>query len=342
MATSLCCVAALALVPRWHIGFSGDRPGQTIQAAHARTVPRIGGVGVYLAGLAGLLLLSPQLPTLTLDILWKLWACLSIVFFVGLLEDTTRRISASWRYIAALVAAGLFSWMHDSYGIASVGFDLLDPGFNSSGLRLAFFAFAVASVSHAFNLIDGQNGVCSGVSILVFSALAVTAVRTDQIALAQLATIMAAANLGFFVFNFPLGKIFLGDGGAYFNGAMAAALTVLIVQGAGRASPWLAILILIYPIWETLFSMARRLRARQPFHLADKHHLHHLAAAALSGAAPNRQTQWIAAPLLLSVAPFVLSAPLLAEQPARLQLLSLLFVTGYCLLYRHLARRDAA
>lgn len=337
-AVSLCCAAALILAERWHISLTGDKPDESAHKIHPRTVPRVGGVGVYVAGLTGLALISRDLHTITAEVIWMMWGCMTIVFVAGLVEDLTRAVPASARYVAALVAAGLFSLAHDSYGISSVGIGPIDITFNSSIVRVAFFAFAVASLSHAFNLVDGQNGLCSGVSILVFVALGITAARTGQATLAQLSFVMAAANLGFFVFNFPYGRIFLGDGGAYFNGAIAAVITVFVVQGSSLVSPWLAILILIYPVWETLFSIGRRIRARQPFHLADNYHLHHLAAVALNWRQVTKSRQLVAAPILLATAPFILIAPLLLDQT--LALLSSIgcFVVGYVLLYRRLQR----
>ena len=104
----------------------------------------------------------------------------------------------------ALGAATLFSLAHDGYGISSIGIGPVDQALNFSLVRIGLFAFAVASVSHAFNLIDGQNGLCSGTSILIFVALGTTAAQTDQAPLASLSFFMAAANLGFFAFNFFL------------------------------------------------------------------------------------------------------------------------------------------
>lgn len=331
------CTATLILARRWHIGLTGDVASEARHKIHAGTVPRVGGIAVYAAGVTGLALLTPTLPDITAKIIWMLWGCLTIAFVAGLMEDLTRALSPAVRYIAVFGSALLFSLAHDGYGISSVGISPLDESLNLSWVRMGFFAFAVASLSHGFNLIDGQNGLCAGVSILTFVALAIVAEKTGQSPLASLSWIMAAANLGFLVFNFPFGRIFIGDGGAYFNGAIAAVITVFVVQGSATVSPWLAILLLIYPTWETLFSMARRWRAGRPFYLADDRHLHHLAARALQRFS-SRGRSYAALPVMLLVAPFVLLTPVVLDHTAIAIGLTATFIVLYGLTYFALSR----
>ena len=94
----------------------------------------------------------------------------------------------------------------------------------------------------------------------------------------RLAVLYAALVLGFFVVNFPMGRIFLGDGGAYFCGYLLAALGVLLPARNAEISAWAAILICAYPVIETLASMRRKSRrdghsVGQP----DRVHFHMLA-----------------------------------------------------------------
>jgi UDP-N-acetylmuramyl pentapeptide phosphotransferase/UDP-N-acetylglucosamine-1-phosphate transferase len=344
-AVSAACAAALILARRWHIGLTGDIAGSSTHKIHTGTVPRVGGVAVYTAGLTGLALMSKGLPDITAKIIWMMWGCMTIVFVAGLVEDLTRAVPAAVRYVAALAAALLFSLAHDRYGISSVGISHFDLPLNSTVVRVAFFAFAVASLSHAFNLIDGQNGLCGGVSMLVFVALGLTASRTGQPTLALLSYTMAAANLGFLIFNFPFGRIFLGDGGAYFNGAIAAVLTVFVVQGSSQVSPWLAILILIYPIWETLFSMARRLRARQPFYTPDDDHLHHRMMRLGRHGGSTGLERYASAPILAAVGLITLAAPHIAQSTPQILTAVAVAIGLYMLTYRALrqyARTESA
>lgn len=312
-ATGAGVTAFLIVGKHWHINFTGDRPEHSEHKVHTGAVPRVGGVGVYVAGLTGLALMSPTLPDFTARVMWTLWGCLTIIFVAGLTEDLTRSVTPALRYGAALIAGVLFSLANDRYGISSVGIDTVDTTLNTAAVRVTFFAFAVAGLAHAFNLIDGQNGLCSGTSILVFVALGLVATRHGQGSLANLSYVMAAANMGFLLFNFPYGRIFLGDGGAYFNGGIAAVITVFVIEGAGgKVSPWLAILILIYPIWEALFSMMRRWIAGRRFYMPDNDHLHHRIQRRLVGRFGPASARYAAIPTLLAVTPFVIGAPFLA------------------------------
>ena len=98
-------------------------------------------------------------------------------------------------------------------------------------------------------------------------------------------------------------------------------------------------LVLVYPIWETLFSMIRRARARRPFHEADSDHLHHLVAGADFVRQPGNG-RYVAIPILICFAPFALAAPLLREQTPALLAAIGIFVALYSLTYRALGRRS--
>ncbi len=88
---------------------------------------------------------------------------------------------------------------------------------------------------------------------------------------------MVAAILGFFVLNYPKGFIFLGDSGAYLIGFWTATVSILIVSRNSEISPWFALLINAYPIWETLFTIYRRKfhQGKSPGH-PDSLHFHSL------------------------------------------------------------------
>jgi len=81
---------------------------------------------------------------------------------------------------------------------------------------------------------------------------------------------------GFLVVNFPRGRIFLGDGGAYLVGLLLAALSVLLVHRNSEVSPWFPLVLLAYPVWETLFSMYRRNARGLSTGRPDALHLHTL------------------------------------------------------------------
>ena len=190
-------------------------------------------------------------------------------------------------------------------------------------------------MTHAFNLIDGQNGLSGGVAALSHASLAYVAIQTDQAPLGLLALTMAGANIGFLLLNYPFGKIFLGDCGAYFNGASLGAVAALVVAGSPDVSPWYALTLLIYPTWETVFSMIRRRRRNESLFHPDVEHLHHLFFArdrrqpgVLRHSSAPRLLILAALPAALATFCFGHTAVLVSG--------SMAFVALYLVLYTHL------
>ncbi|MFP5307616.1 MAG: hypothetical protein ACLGI7_17580, partial [Gammaproteobacteria bacterium] len=137
-AASVLGTAFLIVGRHWHIRVTGDTADESHHKVHVGTVPRVGGVAVYAAGLIGLALTSRALPDLIAKILWMMWGYLTIIFVSGLVEDLTRAVPPWVRYLTALGAAVLFSLAHSSYGISSVGIDPLDQTLSSSIVRVGF------------------------------------------------------------------------------------------------------------------------------------------------------------------------------------------------------------
>jgi UDP-N-acetylmuramyl pentapeptide phosphotransferase/UDP-N-acetylglucosamine-1-phosphate transferase len=330
------CRLLIATRP-WHIHVSGRREDGARHELHQGEVPRLGGVALYIAGLTCLTLLSNTIDDATAKLLWSLWACLSMVAAIGMYEDIWRNLPPLVRYFGTAAAALFFSAANGGIGIASVGLAPLDALLSYKLVGALFFVFAVTGVTHAFNLIDGQNGLSSGVALLAYVVLGIVATSTGQSALGILAFTMAGANMGFLLHNYPYGRIFLGDCGAYFNGATIGALAVLIVTGSPLISPWFALTLLIYPVWETLFSMARRRKQSESLFHPDVQHLHHLFFA------KDRQSRgWLrhsSAPRLLAFAAMPMGiAALNYSNTLVLTATSLVYIALYLGLYRRLLR----
>ena len=137
--------------------------------------------------------------------------------------------------------------------------------------------FVVAGIANAINIIDGFNGLASMCVVMMLVALAYVGFQVDDRLVALMALAGVGAVLGFFILNFPAGLIFLGDGGAYFLGFYLSELAVLLLLRNPEVSPMFPLLLCIYPVFETLFSIYRRkvLRGR-PVGMPDGAHLHSL------------------------------------------------------------------
>ncbi|QBP52514.1 glycosyl transferase [Burkholderia pseudomallei] len=141
----------------------------------------------------------------------------------------------------------------------------------------AVTVLAVAALANAVNIIDGFNGLASMVSFMMFASLAYVAFQVGDPVVMSASFILMGAVLGFFVWNFPAGLIFLGDGGAYFIGFMLAELAILLVMRNREVSAWYPVLLFMYPIFETCFSIYRKkfVRGMSPG-IPDGVHLHML------------------------------------------------------------------
>src|SRR3546814_245384 len=144
-------------------------------------------------------------------------------------------------------------------------------------LSLIFTRVAVGGCTHALNIIDGMNGLAGMIATLMALSLGLVALQVQDIPIFLIAAALASATLGFLVWNFPFGRVFLGDGGAYFVGFILAELAVQLVVRNPSVSPFYALAVLFYPVFETLFSIWRRRYKRGvPVDQPDALHLHQM------------------------------------------------------------------
>jgi UDP-N-acetylmuramyl pentapeptide phosphotransferase/UDP-N-acetylglucosamine-1-phosphate transferase len=227
------------------------------QKFHAAPVPRVGGVGVY----AGLWLAAGAAwwagwADATLALL--LLACAVPAFAAGLLEDLTKKVTPRMRLLACGVSAGL-ALLALGAQISRADVEWLDDLVAwAPWLTVALTVVGVAGVASSVNIIDGFNGLASMCVMLILLAVAFVAWHVGDLVVMRLALACVAAVLGFFLLNYPAGLIFLGDGGAYFLGFMVAELAILLVHRNADVSPMFGLMVCVYPIFETLFSMVRR------------------------------------------------------------------------------------
>jgi len=259
-----------------HSKFSSDSDTTGIQKFHTHIVPRIGGLGILLGlivslvvrrfeneavGNFGLLLIASSLPA----------------FLFGFLEDITKKVGVKVRLIASFIAAAIAGQLLGGWltSVQILGIDNLMLAYPA--LAIGITCFSVAGVANAFNIIDGCNGLSSMVAIIILGGLTYVAfqVGDTEIMIASLA--MIGALLGFLVWNYPRGLIFLGDGGAYLVGFWIAELSVFLTARHPEVSKWFPLLLCIYPIFETIFTIYRRVILKRVHPgMPDASHLHQL------------------------------------------------------------------
>ena len=144
-------------------------------------------------------------------------------------------------------------------------------------ISLIFTSFAIAGISNAINIIDGFNGLASGSVLIMICGISIISLKVSDFELFQICIYLVSIILGFMIFNFPNGRIFLGDSGAYMLGFILSCLLVLLPFRNQEISPWVSLLICIYPFFETIFSIYRKTkRSGHNYDKPDKLHLHML------------------------------------------------------------------
>ena len=238
-----------------HSHLSADFDLSGPQKFHKKSTPRIGGVAIAVGLFLAVLLRLKNLPEFTLEVI--LLICAIPTFAIGLTEDLTKIISVRIRLIFTSCSAALMVLYLNVY-IVKLDIPFVDYLFTLSFVGVIFTIFAITGMANAYNIIDGFNGLSSMVGIITLLAIAYVAIVLIDPMITYLALVMVGAILGFFIWNYPRGLIFLGDGGAYLIGFWVAALSILLVCRHQQISPWFALLINGYPIFETLFTIYRR------------------------------------------------------------------------------------
>ena len=351
---------------RLHGSLSADNDLSAPQRMHKKVVPRVGGLGVAIGVAAGLGALHWRFGDAASAFVLILMACSAPALLAGLAEDLTKRVGPLWRLLATMASAVLAVIFLDAfvprldvpwfdavmrYKVAvdlassmSIG-NVWSGQLSFAPVAIVFTIVVVAGVANAINIVDGLNGLASMVCAMMFASIAYVAFRVNDATVLALSLGMMGAIAGFFLFNFPAGLIFLGDGGAYFLGFMLAETTVLLIARNPEVSAWYAALLLIYPVWETIFSIYRRrfLRKTNPS-LPDAVHLHTLVfrrimrwAVGLEEAKQFTRNNSLSSPFLWVLSAMaVFPATVLWRHTVWLCLLVLMFCGTYVWLYARL------
>ena len=244
-----------------------------LRRAHVAPTCRIGGIAVLVGVIAGAAVHWAVSGTPGRWLL--LFVCAAPAFGWGLIEDLSKRGAVLPRLALPAVAAALGFVLVDAR-ITHLSVPVLDSLLAVHAASFLFTVFAVTGVTHAINVVDGLNGLAGMSALFASIGLAVVAWIAGDPLVFSAACILAAGIAGFVPANFPSGRIFLGDGGAYLVGFLLAELSVILVHRNTEVSPWFPLVLLAYPIWETLFSMARRRMRGRSSTAADALHLHTL------------------------------------------------------------------
>ncbi|MEH6992703.1 MraY family glycosyltransferase [Neobacillus drentensis] len=242
-----------------------DRPNK--RKVHQTLMPRLGGLAIYIAFLAGVILLQPVNPYSSSIIIGS-----GIIVISGILDDIYE-LSAKLKLMAQIAAAAIIVL----YGGLQITFINLPFGglFEFGYLSIPFTVLWIIGITNAINLIDGLDGLAAGVSSIALVAISGMAFIMGNLYVVTIGSILLVSTIGFLYHNFYPAKIFMGDTGALFLGFMISVLSLLGFKNITFVSFIVPIIILGVPISDTIFAILRRIINKQPLSAPDKSHLHH-------------------------------------------------------------------
>ncbi|MBT9550665.1 MAG: glycosyltransferase family 4 protein [Hydrogenophaga sp.] len=264
----------IVLTGRWHGHLSFDSP-IGVQRQHHVTTPRVGGIALWMGLFIGYLACIADHSLCASMLLAG-----TPVFLVGLLEDVSKSVSVRTRLLVSM-AGGVLGWWYTGYSLNHLHWPMLDTLLSSAVPAVLLTGFAVAGTTHAVNIIDGFNGMAAGTVLITTSAFLLLAWDGGDQELVMACVVFMGALFGFLVVNWPSGKLFLGDSGAYLAGSSLGWLAVLLNARLPDISAWALLLICAYPVQEVLFSIWRRRARQKHWGHPDRLHLHSLVGRRL-------------------------------------------------------------
>ena len=202
--------------------------------------------------------------------------CALPIYLGGLVEDLTHRVPASVRLILALMSATC-AWFLLDLGVHKTDVFFIDFFLQWPLISFLITLLVVAGFSHSINIIDGFNGLASGQILLMIGFLAYLNYTHFEEDLFLISILFGSVILAFFFWNWPLGKIFLGDSGAYLLGFFVVCIGLILLQRRPAISPFAPIMFGLAPLIEALFSIYRRaIIKKQSISRPDALHLHSL------------------------------------------------------------------
>lgn len=270
-------VSALAVTPgvMWLAFQTGALDEPDARKVHKRPIPRIGGLGIYIAFMAamGVYLTGAELAEDVRQGLEGLLLGGTLIVGLGLTDDyfnlpAKAKLLGQIACAALVVAFGVrIDFISDPFG------DML---YLDEYVAIPATMFWLVGLTNTVNLIDGLDGLAAGVSTIAAVTIFLVALQQNFILVAVVTAALAGAAFGFLYFNFNPARIFMGDTGSMFLGFMLSGISVIgAVKSAATIALIVPLLALGLPILDTAFAIVRRKLAGVPIMKPDKGHLHH-------------------------------------------------------------------
>ncbi|MBM7551446.1 glycosyltransferase family 4 protein [Thalassobacillus pellis] len=241
-----------------------DQPSE--RKVHARIMPRLGGLAIFISFALGFLLFFPES-----SYAWPVFAGAVVIVITGVLDDLIQ-LSPIYKAGGQILASFIVV-----LGGVKVEFINLPFGgeFEFGYMSIPITVLWIVGITNAINLVDGLDGLAAGVSAIALLTISALAISIGNVFVVYAGLIMFGSTLGFLLYNFYPAKIFMGDTGAMFLGFMISVLSLLGFKNVTFYSFIIPILILGVPISDTLLAIVRRRIQKKSWCAPDKSHLHH-------------------------------------------------------------------
>ncbi|HEY2842781.1 MAG TPA: MraY family glycosyltransferase [Bryobacteraceae bacterium] len=258
-----------------------DQPDRR-RKVHAHPIPRVGGIPIAIAYVVALYPFSNESRLLVeyLPLAWKLMPAAGLIFAIGLTDDLIGL--KPWQKLLGQFAAAVLAYWA---GVRVAGVAGFFPSEIWTSLPLTLFW--LLACTNAFNLVDGLDGLASGMGLVATLTIFVAALREPNMQLAYACVPLVGALLAFLVFNFNPATVFLGDSGAMLIGFLLGCFGAISAQKSATLVGMLVPLVAVsIPLLDVSLTILRRFLRNQPIFSADRGHIHHRLLE--RGLAPSR------------------------------------------------------
>ncbi len=196
-----------------------------------------------------------------------------IIFIIGFIEDLIKDIKPTKRLLTLFISTCCWLFFSENL-IQNTNIDFVDNVIEIKIFAVILTLTCMIATLNATNMMDGANGLLTIFGITVSLVMLCYAYRSNDLSLITVLIVLIGSLLGFLVFNWPKGFIFLGDGGSYFIGVILSTVLIYMSNNLNNFNMLNALVIMIYPIWELVFTVFRRVYISSKITHPDNLHLH--------------------------------------------------------------------
>ena len=238
---------------------------------HKDPIPRLGGTAIFTAFVISVLLYGFINKNAFFEVFLPYLTAGTVIFIIGLLDDKYS-IRPLYKLIGQTIAGIILCF----FGITVHHIELfkytIELGIFSYPLTILW----VIAITNIYNLIDGLDGLCCGLSVIASLGLSLAAAIVGMYDQSIIALIYCVACLGFLPHNYHPAKIFMGDTGAMLSGFTLSAISCQMAFSRGAIEPAIVpIIIFGIPVFDAIYAICRRLKNGTNIFMGDKNHVHH-------------------------------------------------------------------